>query len=33
MCMLLDLDYCIHLSLWCDDYNTDIDYDVNFGLH
>jgi hypothetical protein len=31
-CMLLDLDYCIHLSLWCDDYNINIDYDVNFGM-
>jgi len=32
MCMLLNLDYCIHLSLWCDDHNINIDYDVNFGL-
>jgi hypothetical protein len=28
--MLLDLDCCIHLSLWCNDYTINIDYDVNF---
>jgi hypothetical protein len=32
-CMLLDLDSCIHLSLWCDDYEINIDYNVNFGMH
>jgi hypothetical protein len=30
--MLLDLDYYIHLPLWCDDYKINIDYDVNFGM-
>ncbi len=32
-CMLLYLDYYIHLSLWCDDYKINIDYDVNFGMY
>jgi hypothetical protein len=30
--MLLNLDCYIHLSLWCDDYKVNIDYDVNFGM-
>jgi len=31
-CMLLDLGCCIHLWLCCDDYRTNINYDVNFGM-
>jgi hypothetical protein len=30
--MLLDLDYCIYLSLWYNDYKINVDYDVNFGM-
>jgi hypothetical protein len=30
--MLLNMDCCIHLSLWCNDYKINIDYDVKFGM-
>jgi hypothetical protein len=30
--MLLDLGCCIYLSLWYDEYRTNIDYEIKFGM-